>query len=204
MTALFSALFLAFAAPRAPADAATVTRCDRLAAYPADGDRVSPGIPRELMDISRARSACRAAVAEDPGNPRLHYQLGRVLGYAGDAEGAWRHREIAADAGYPAAIFVVGYGKAFLDDDEANLCEGAALMRESARAGAFAGQVGFVSAVLEGRFDDCASEIDEAELREFLMAAEAGAGPYYESLLVKSLQRELRRRTSTPSTGPSD
>lgn len=144
------------------------------------------------MDVPRALEACRSAVAAEPRNPRLHYQLARVLTYSGDADGAWRHRVIAAEAGYPSALFVIGYQKAFPPKGgPAEVCAGADLIRHSARAGAFAAQVGYVAAVLEGPFRPCTAPDERAELRQFLDAARKGADGYFETLLVKSLGREL-------------
>ena len=56
-----------------------VTECDRLASHGEDPFRVAPGVSRANMDFPRAIAACEAAVAAEPANPRLRYQLGRVL-----------------------------------------------------------------------------------------------------------------------------
>ena len=63
-----------------------VTECDRLAAHTEDPDKVAPGVSEAKVDLDAAIAACRADVARDPGNPRLLYQFGRALAYAGQIE----------------------------------------------------------------------------------------------------------------------
>jgi hypothetical protein len=179
----------------------TVTDCDRLAAYAPDHDRIAPPIAREQVDVPRAVQACEAALATEPANPRLHYQLARVLTYAGDRQGAQRHRQIAAAAGYPSALFLLGYQKAYPTDGAADRCGGAALLQMSARAGALASQVALVSGVLDGTLRDCSAAGDRAELGRFLDHASKGAEGYFETLLVKNLVRDLEK---LPVAAPTD
>jgi hypothetical protein len=85
------------------------TACDLLASHPDDPNRVAPG--RERTEIAKdfpgAIAACRSAVERDPGNPRLQYQLARVLGYSGQGKLAMPHRakavegRIAGQIGFP-------------------------------------------------------------------------------------------------------
>jgi len=100
---------------RAPAKPATVTECDRLAADPQDQDKVAPGVPKKKIDAPAAIKACRHAVAEQPDQPRLLYQLARALIYGDrfntdDIEDSEVVRILnhAAESGYPAAQLLVG------------------------------------------------------------------------------------------------
>jgi hypothetical protein len=86
-----------------------VTECDRLASHPDDPERVTDGVAQGDVDLEAARLACEAAVAEDPDNPRLNYQLARVNGYAGRHDEGQPYRDAALRAGYPQSLFVVGY-----------------------------------------------------------------------------------------------
>ena len=61
------------------------------------------------MDFDRAIEACEAAVALDPENPRLRYQLARAYGYSGQGEKAYPHRAAAIAWDYPQSLFVNGY-----------------------------------------------------------------------------------------------
>jgi hypothetical protein len=180
-----------------------VTQCDRLAAYAPDRDRIAPGVARESIDLPRATRICRADLARDPQNPRLKYQLARLLDYARDTAGASALRVQAAEAGYPSALFIVGYRKAFptaviaagapgADPLTAERCAGAALIRAAALAGAFAAQVGYVSAALDGSLPVCGGAEGRAGLGAMLTAARAGAQGYSETLLVSNLMREVK------------
>jgi predicted Zn-dependent protease len=60
-------------------DAPPAPLCDLLAAHPFDPDRFGEGVMFDRIDGERAVSACEEAVAADPNNLRLAYQLGRAL-----------------------------------------------------------------------------------------------------------------------------
>jgi len=62
--------------------------CDIEAAHPSDPDRVGEGRASGEVVTSRAIPACRRAIDEWPDVARFHYQLGRALVYAADADGA--------------------------------------------------------------------------------------------------------------------
>ncbi|MDE1993632.1 MAG: SEL1-like repeat protein, partial [Rhizobiaceae bacterium] len=57
------------------------TRCDQLAASPLDNTRPKgvPGVSGDRVNGAAAVSPCREALASDPKNGRLAYQLGRAL-----------------------------------------------------------------------------------------------------------------------------
>ncbi|MDW8258493.1 MAG: hypothetical protein RML32_03530 [Gammaproteobacteria bacterium] len=172
----------------------TPTRCDELAAHGEDPHRVAPGREREQIDLPQAIEACRAALAADPKNPRLHYQLARVLGYSGRGAEGIPHREAAVAANYPQALFVVGYlSLTGMNQQPKDVCRGAELIRKSAQQGRLAGQLGFPYYVLQGLFKDCAVRKDKSEMLAFVAAARQQAGGnYYQTLLADKLEEDLR------------
>ncbi|MGY6627591.1 MAG: hypothetical protein ACXIVL_03680 [Oceanicaulis sp.] len=172
-----------------------ITECDRLASHPDDPERVTDGVAQGDVDLEAARAACEAAVAGDPGNPRLNYQLARVNGYAGRHEEGQPFRDTALRAGYPQSLFVVGYIRLTgWDGRPDDACYGGELIRRSARAGRFAGLVGFPHYVVTGRFAGCPSDqpvIDHDEMTRFLDHAEADARGFYQEALVIQLRSRM-------------
>lgn len=179
------------------------TRYDELAAHPDDPLKLAPGVAQRDIDLPQAIAACQAAVAADPANPRLNYQLARVLGYAGRGVEARPHRERAVNGGYPQALFVVGFITLFgMNEEPRDPCRAADLIRRSALAGRFAGQVAFPHYALQGRFAGCAVPIESTEMLEFLAAAgEATRGDFYREMLVERLAEAVR--AWSPVTRPS-
>jgi hypothetical protein len=167
--------------------------CDRLAAHPDDPHKRAPGVSESSMDKPAAIAACQAAVAADPDNPRLNYQLGRALGYSGQGAKAYPYRERAIAGEYPQALFVIGYITMLgINEQPKDVCRGADLIRRSAIADRFAGQVGFVHWALDGRFDECKVPVHRSEMTAFLQRAKKHAGSdFYKSTLVESLERRL-------------
>ena len=165
------------------------TDCDRLAAYAPDRDAVSPPMAHEEIDVPRAIQACRQAITHEPANPRFHYQIARLLGYAKDPAGAQSERLIAARAGYPSSLYVLGFVRAF-SASAPDRCSGAQLIRLAADRGAFAGQVGLANYQLDGSFAGCPAAADKATLLALLGKAARGAKGHFEDLLVASLKRE--------------
>lgn len=84
-------------------DLSPVTSCDRLAGNPYDPAKAAKGTARAAMRLEDALGACSKAVAAEPGNPRLVYQLGRAQMAAGQWEDAARSLQKALDAGHGAA-----------------------------------------------------------------------------------------------------
>ena len=174
-----------------------VTECDRLAAHPNDPEKVTEGVSQDAMDKPAAIEACRAAVAVDPDNPRLNYQLARAYGYSGRHAEGDPYRVAALNKGYPQSLFVVGYIRLEgWDGREKDPCYGGELIRRSAVAGRYAGLVGFPHYALTGRFDDCEAYplVDRDEMRGFLDAAEEEAADFYQRLLVENLKARLDER----------
>lgn len=187
---LVAALSLFAALQSAPV---VVTECDRLAAHPSDPDRVTAGVPESKVDTAAAIAACQAAVAADPRNGRLNYQLARALGYAGRGREAAPFREAAVAADYPQALFVVGYIHLLgLNDAPKDACKAGDLIRRSALKGRHAGLVGFPHWALQGVFAGCDIKQDKAEMRAFLDAAKPmSKGDYYQTILIESLEARL-------------
>lgn len=174
-----------------------VTECDRLAAHGDDPFAVAPGRERAEIDLPKAIEACREAVRKDPANPRLNYQLGRVLGYSGRGAEALANRQAAVDADYPQALFVIGYITLFgMNQQPQDTCKAGDLLRRSAQQERLAGQLGFPFYVLQGRFDDCPNvRRDTAEMLGFIAAARKQIkGDYYQGLLADELEARLKAR----------
>jgi tetratricopeptide (TPR) repeat protein len=171
------------------------TACDVLAAHPDDPNRVAPGRERAEIakDYAGAIAACEAAVARDPENPRLRYQLARVLGYSGQGKLAMPHREKAIAGRYPQALFVNGF--LYLTGQNENpqdVCKAGELMRESAIEERLAGLLGFPRYAMQGTFAGCTVKQDRAELLAFLDAArQQVAGDFYRTMLVDLLREDL-------------
>jgi hypothetical protein len=171
-----------------------VTSCDRLAAHPSDPDKLTPGVTQpDLLAAGAdlAIGACQAAVAADPDNPRLNYQLARSLGYSGRGSEAGAYRDKAVAGDYPQALFVVGY--VFLTGQGApkDACKAAPLIRRSALAGRFAGLVGYPHYVVTGAFSGCPQvRIDKVELLGFLDRARAHSenNDYYRGILIDDVR----------------
>ncbi len=175
-----------------------VTDCDHQAAHPDDPEAVAAGVGRAAMDLAAAAAACRAALADDPDNPRLHYQLARSLGYAGRHAEAEPHRLAALQAGYPQSLFVIGYIRLTgWDGAEPDPCLGGELIRRSAQAGRYAGLVGFPHYYLMGQFTDCAEHprIERAEMLGFL--DQAATDDFYRGALVEQLRARLIAQAET-------
>lgn len=172
----------------------TVTACDRLAGHHDDPEAVTEGVSREAMDLEAAIAACLDAVAADPDNPRLNYQLARAYGYSGLHDEGQAYRDAALRAGYPQSLFVVGYIRLTgWDGRDRDPCYGGELIRRSAEAGRFAGLVGFPHYALTGAFEACGAHprLDREEMLGFLAEAGERADGFYEQMLVEQLRARV-------------
>ncbi len=170
----------------------SATGCDRLASHADDPFRVAPGVERSDIDLPAAIAACELAVARDPANPRLRYQLGRVYGYAGQGEKAVEHREAAVAADYPQALFVIGYlHLEGLNKARKDPCRAASLIHRSALFGRFAGLVGYPMWVMQGRFEGCPTPQDPQQLGAFLDQASTQTSDFYKQSLIGELRTKL-------------
>jgi len=105
------------AASSASAQSVAVTDCDRLASSPYDPSRPAGIAGKELYDIRpEAVDACRAAVAQDPDDPRVQYQLGRALMMQRHFDEAMSLLQKGADKNFAPSkmaigvLYTVGYG----------------------------------------------------------------------------------------------
>jgi len=92
-------------APAAPPSPGASNLCDLAAASSLDTTR-PPGIPGTApgdVDPTVAIPACEAALAADPANPRLKFQLARAAFRAGDEQRSLRLNIEAAEAGHTIA-----------------------------------------------------------------------------------------------------
>lgn len=170
-----------------------ITLCDRLAAHPLDPDRISEGVPTSDVDQPAAIAACEAGLADDPGNPRLTYQLARVYFYNGRSAEAITTMEKSAEAGHRQAQFVMG---ALISnkrpDASDNICDAEAWWARSAQAGRLAAQVSYVRHVTKGLFDDCELHANVDDMAAFLDNVRAvGGWDYYLRLLMADLTEDL-------------
>jgi len=169
-----------------------VTECDRLASHGSDPDKIAPGVSESSMNKAAAQSACEAAVAKDPNNRRLRYQLGRAYFYDGNFVKAMPHLEFAANAGGQQAQFVLGY---IIDGGQGGVkkepCRVEDLWVKSARQGRFAAQTSYPHHIVRGLFKGCKQQANTAEMQGFLDGAKKQAGDYYQKLLVSMLMEEF-------------
>ena len=86
-----------------------VTDCDLVAADPDDQQRVGPGVDWGLVNVRRAVRTCGYALARDPGNARLAFQLARALDIGEAYPWARYFYTAAAQAGHAAAMTNLGY-----------------------------------------------------------------------------------------------
>ena len=165
----------------------TVTECDRLAAHGRDPGHVGTPVTSSTMDKPAAIEACAQAVAEDPENPRLNYQLGRAYGYSNQGDKAMPYRLKALDKDYPQSTFVIGYLHLIGQTIEQDTCRALDLWQRSAKYRRLAALVSLPRHYLNGDFDDCGVEIPDADLRAYLMEAKTVSSDYYVGMLADEL-----------------
>jgi class 3 adenylate cyclase/outer membrane protein assembly factor BamD (BamD/ComL family) len=167
-------------------DSASVRDCDGLAANPDDAARGgSAGIRWDVLDSNQAVPACRSAVAARPDDPRMMYQLGRVLDKQGTFAEALPMYRKAADRGYPEAMNNLGImftnGRGVPRDD----AEAIRLFRKAADGGSADAitNLGFMYRYGRG----VPPNLEEA-VRLFRKAADAGSveGMYWLGLVYET------------------
>lgn len=198
------ALAVCAAVPAAPAATAAATRavapgpvaeCDRLAAHPEDPQKVTPGLPAEQIDYPAAIAACEAAVAAEPANMRVRYQLARVLFYSNANERAVEQMRIAADAGYVQAQYIyatfIARGRPYAPTD---ICLAEQYWRKAADARRQSARVQYVRHALRERFAGCPGAASWADMRAMLDAAAEDATGIYQQAIVEDLGAALAAR----------
>jgi len=142
--------------------------------------------------MPRAERACRAAVAEDPRHARSHYHLGRVLFYQGKTEEGVAEVKIAADAGYPQAIFVLGFvsSKDVRKTDGDDCRAGELWLRGAALEHPWSG-VHLVDKAVAGRFADCSFRLSATDLERYMRLAEDNITIAASAGRVESLRAKL-------------
>jgi uncharacterized protein len=80
------------------------TDCDLVAAAPHDANRIAEGVINGLVNTRLAIRACTEAVTADPSNPRLQFQLGRVLDLREQWDEAEHYYIKACEQRYPIAF----------------------------------------------------------------------------------------------------
>ena len=174
-----------------------VTECDRLASHGRDPGHVAPAVSSSGMDKPAAIAACQQAVAADPNNPRLNYQLGRAYGYSGRGEEAMPYRLKALEADYPQSLFVIGYLYSIGRTIEPDICKTYELWQRAARYRRLAALVALPRQGLRGDFEACGPAIAPGDLRAYLNEAKAQSNDYYVGMLVDDLLAEVEERYTT-------
>ena len=155
------------------------------------------------MDKPAAIAACQRAVAADPNNPRLNYQLGRAYGYSGRGEEAMPYRLKALEADYPQSLFVIGYLYSIGRTIELDICKAYELWQRAARYRRLAALVALPRHSLRGDFEVCGPALAPEALRAYLNEAKAQSNDYYVGMLVDDLLAEVDERYPT-SAGVTD
>ena len=171
-----------------------VTECDRQAAHGRDPGHVGPPVTRSGMNKEAAIAACQAAVAADPDNPRLNYQLGRAYGYAGRGEEAMPYRLKALEAEYPQSLFVIGYLHLLGQTIEKDVCQTLAYWRRGAHFRRLAALVALPRHVMRGDFSECPDVPDNAALAAYLGEARELSSDYYVGMLIDELEKDVAAR----------
>lgn len=168
-----------------------VTECDRLASHGLDPGHVAPPVTQAGMDKPAAIAACETAVAADPENPRLNYQLGRAYGYSGRGEEAMPYRLKALEQDYPQSLFVIGYLYLNGWTIEQDICKAQELWIRGAKYQRLAALVSLPRHTMAGDFDDCGVDIPVSDLRAYLERAGEMSSDYYVGMLVEELLEDV-------------
>jgi tetratricopeptide (TPR) repeat protein len=168
-----------------------VTECDRLASHGRDPGHVAPPVSQSGMDKPAAIEACTAAVAADPENPRLNYQLGRAYGYSGMGDQAMPYRLKALEQDYPQSLFVIGYLYLLGLTIDQDICKAQELWLRGAKYQRLAALVALPRHTMQGDFDDCGVDIPVSDLRAYLERADELSSDYYVGMLVEELLEDV-------------
>lgn len=169
-----------------------ITECDRLASHGLDPGHVAPAVTRDGMDKEAAIEACKKAVAAEPDNPRLNYQLGRAYGYSNRGEEAMPFRLKALEQDYPQSLFVIGYLHLNGWTIEQDTCRALELWQKSAHYRRLAALVALPRHYMRGDFADCGVEITSADLLAYLTEARGQTDDYYVGMLIEELEAKAK------------
>ena len=151
--------------------------CDRLASFRFDPARStdSAAVDFDRNEAKKAVAACQAALAAEPSNPRLMFNLGRAQARTSDgqAEAAALFRK-AADAGHAGAMYSLGVAFASGAGVAKDPVEAARWYRKAADAGSPEGMSALGMAYEEGFGVDADPVVAMLWWRK---AAEAGDTP---------------------------
>jgi TPR repeat protein len=177
--------------------AETPTECDRLAGDPSDPDKAGSGVPDvQLLNWNDAAIlACQRALQTDPGNARLHYNLGRALFLRNRHTEALRESAVAAEQQHRQAEFVLGlwYTDGIKGESAPDPCLALPLWRNAAERGHYAARLSLAHEWLRGRYRSCSGAPDHAAIESMLRAAAPVAeGDYYQRMLVNALSERLQ------------
>jgi ketosteroid isomerase-like protein len=170
-----------------PVSRTEATACDRLSASRYDRTRLAPPVARENIDVAAAIAQCEADLAKLPGDPRIHFQLGRLYGYVGDKEKTLMHRKAAAVAGNHNAIFLLGYLDWTAAKDDTARCTAARTMKLAADRGNYSGQIIYSSFYLEGKLAACTDVATRDEVAGYLVAARPVVDGFFETRFADHL-----------------
>ena len=144
------------------------------------------------MDKPAAIKACTEAIAADPENPRLNYQLGRAYGYSGRGEEAMPYRLKALEKDYPQSLFVIGYLYLKGRTIEQNTCKAMQLWMRAVKYRRLAALVALPRHTIRGTFDSCDVDISKQDLKTYLDEAKTLSSDFYVNMLVDDLLVEVQ------------
>jgi len=183
-------------APRwSGSDRTIPTDCDRLASSRYDRTRLAKPRPRDEIDVPAAIRTCEADLARLPGDPRLHFHLGRLYGYAGDVAKTLMHRRAASAAGNHNTIFLLGYLAWSTAKTEAARCAAHREMRDGADRGNYSAQLTYASLFLEGKFAPCPDTASPGDVADYVKAARPVVDGFFETRLADHLTAQLEGRS---------
>jgi hypothetical protein len=152
-------------------DSHTVTDCDRLAAHPADTQKLAPGVSAAAMNITAARTACLRAVARAPHDGRLLYQLSRPYLIAGAYEPGLDYLRRSADAGYAQGQFARALMLLRGEGQPADTCGAGRTLLAAARQQHFYARIYLAHLWQQGQFAACHLAVADAEIGAMLDGA---------------------------------
>ena len=172
-------------------DRSHVTECDRMASSRYDRMRLAPARARADIDVDAAIAQCEVDLSQYPDDPRLHFHLGRLYGYTGEADKSRFHREAAAAAGNHNAIFLLAYLDFIAAKDESMRCRAVSEVRRAAQLGNYSAQLFYTSVWQRDTINNCGGLAPADEIAAYLDAAKPQVDGFFETLLVNHLQAAM-------------